>query len=76
MDRGTTKCLRNIKGKVNDGANTKVPGLHAEIHRDASAYAIEAVLSQGKVGDDRLIAYTSRVLSRGSAIEWSRITAQ
>jgi len=31
---------------------------------DASAYAIGAVLSQGKVGDDRPIAYASRVLSR------------
>jgi len=31
---------------------------------DASAYAIGAVLSQGKVGDDRPIAYASRVLTR------------
>ncbi|KAM0724355.1 Retrovirus-related Pol polyprotein from transposon 17.6 [Formica fusca] len=31
---------------------------------DASDYAIGAVLSQGKVGNDRPIAYASRVLSR------------
>jgi len=31
---------------------------------DASAYAIEAVLSQGKMSDDRLIVYASRVLSQ------------
>jgi len=31
---------------------------------DASAYALGAVLSQGKVGDDRPIAYASRVLTR------------
>jgi len=31
---------------------------------DASAFAIGAVLSQGKVGNDRLIVYTSRILSR------------
>jgi len=31
---------------------------------DASAFAIGAVLSQGKVGNDRPIAYANRVLSR------------
>jgi len=31
---------------------------------DAFAYAIGAVLSQGKMGDDRPIAYASRVLTR------------
>jgi len=31
---------------------------------DASAFAIGAILSQGKVGNDRPIAYASRVLSR------------
>jgi len=31
---------------------------------DASAFAIETVLSQGKVGNDRPNAYASRVLSR------------
>jgi len=62
--RRTTKRIRNIKKKVDDGASAKIPGLHARIHRDASAYAIGTVLSQGKVGDDRPIAYASRVLSR------------
>lgn len=31
---------------------------------DASDYAIEAVLSQGTVGNDRPVAYASRVLNR------------
>jgi len=31
---------------------------------DASAFAIGAVLSQGKVGNDRSIAYASRILSQ------------
>src|SRR5580765_4831122 len=44
----------------------KYPDFNEEfiVTTDASDYAIEAVLSQEKVGNDRPIAYASRILSR------------
>jgi len=62
MNRGTV--FEILKKKVNDGA--EIPGLYARVHRDLRClrYIIGAVLSQGKVGDNRPIAYASRVLFR------------
>jgi len=44
----------------------KYPDFNEEfiVTTNASAFAIGAVLSQGKVGNDRPIAYASRALSR------------
>jgi len=66
MDRGTAECLRNLKKKLMMAPVLRYPDFTQKfiVTTDASAYAIGAVLSQGKMGDDRPIAYASRVLSR------------
>jgi len=48
MDHGAAECLRNFKGKINDGVSAN-PDFTQEfiVTTDASAYAIGAVLSQG-----------------------------
>ncbi|KAM0727554.1 Retrovirus-related Pol polyprotein from transposon 17.6 [Formica fusca] len=55
-----------LKEKLMTTPVLKYPDFTQEfiVTTDASDYAIGAVLSQGKVGNDRPIAYASRVLSR------------
>jgi len=58
-----------LKEKLMTAPVLKYPDFTEEfiVTTDASAFAIGAVLSQGKVGNDRPIAYASRVLSEGGA---------
>jgi len=55
-----------LKEKLMTAPVFKYPDFTEEfiVTTDASAFAIEAILSQGKVGNDRPMAYASRVLSR------------
>jgi len=55
-----------LKIKLTSAHVLKYPDFNEEflVTTDASDYAIGAVLSQGKVGQDRPIAYASRVLLR------------
>src|SRR5436190_18592636 len=55
-----------LKEKLTTAPVLKYPDFTQEfiVTTDASDYAIGAVLSQGTVGQDRPIAYASRVLSR------------
>jgi len=55
-----------LKEKLMTAPVLKYPDFNEEfiVTTDASDYAIGAVLSQGPVGNDRPIAYASRVLSR------------
>ena len=55
-----------LKEKLMTAPVLKYPDFSQEftVTTDASDYAIGAVLSQGKVGNDRPIAYASRVLSK------------
>ncbi|KAM0730356.1 Retrovirus-related Pol polyprotein from transposon 412 [Formica fusca] len=55
-----------LKEKLMTTPVLKYPDFTQEfiVTTDASDYAIGAVLSQGKVGNDRPIAYASRILSR------------
>jgi len=59
-------AFETLKEKLMTAPVLKYPDFSEEfiVTTDASAYAIGAVLSQGKVGNDRPIAYASRVLSR------------
>jgi len=59
-------AFETLKKKLMTAPVLKYPDFTEEfiVTTDASAFAIGAVLSQGKVGNDRPIAYASRVLSR------------
>jgi len=65
MVHRAAKCIRNLKEKLITAPVLKYPDFTEEfiMTTDASAFAIGAVLTQGKV-DKRPIAYASRVLSR------------
>jgi len=59
-------AFETLKEKLMTAPVLKYPDFTEEfiVTTDASAFAIGAVLSQGKVGNDRPIAYASRVLTR------------
>jgi len=59
-------AFETLKNKLTSAPVLKYPDFNQEflVTTDASDYAIGAVLSQGEVGQDRPIAYASRVLSR------------
>ena len=65
LENGTTECIRIIKSEAHNSTYTKLPGFHSRIPSNyASDFAIGVVLSQSPVGQDRLIAYASRILSK------------
>jgi len=59
-------AFNKLKEKLTTAPVLRYPDFTQEfiVTTDASAYALGAVLSQGTVGDDRPIAYASRVLTR------------
>ena len=59
-------AFETLKNKLTTAPVLQYPNFEQEfiVTSDASDYAIGAVLSQGTVGQDRPIAYASRVLSR------------
>ncbi|KMQ91307.1 enzymatic polyprotein endonuclease reverse [Lasius niger] len=59
-------ALEILKEKLTTAPVLKYPDFTQEfiVMTDASDYAIGAILSQGKIGEDQPVAYASRVLSR------------
>ncbi|KAM0734141.1 Retrovirus-related Pol polyprotein from transposon 17.6 [Formica fusca] len=59
-------AFETLKNKLITAPVLKYPDFSQEflLTTDASDYAIRAILSQGEVGQDRPIAYASRILSR------------
>ncbi|KMQ85846.1 enzymatic polyprotein endonuclease reverse [Lasius niger] len=59
-------AFKILKEKLTTAPVLKYPDFAQEfiVTTDASDYAIGAILSQGKIGEDQPVAYASRVLSR------------
>lgn len=60
------KAFEELKDKLTTASVLNYPAFSKEfnITTDVSDYAIGAILSQGSVGQDRLIVYTSRILCK------------
>ena len=49
-------------------SGTATPRSFSTLHPDASDYAVGAVLSQGKIGEDRPIVFTSKMIKPAERI--------
>jgi len=66
LDGGTIKFISVIKRETDHRADINYADFQREflVTTDASDYATGAVLSQGPIGQDRPIAYASRILRK------------